>query len=83
MDLIQCYSSTISSSSEDECLTEKEFRSVYLITYGQADLENFPTRQVARVVVQSFSTGTAQLFSGFVRVKSIAKAENIVIWLLN
>ena len=62
MDLLQCYNSNSSSSSEDECLTEREFRSVYLVTYSQADVAKFSTREVfARAIVESFSTGTAKV----------------------
>ena len=62
MDLLQSYNSNSSSSPEDECLTEKEFRSVYLVTYSQADVAKFPTREVfARAIVESFSTGTAEV----------------------
>lgn len=62
IDLLQCYNSNSSSSSEDECLTEREFRSVYLVTYSQADVPRFPTCQVfARAIVESFSTGTAKV----------------------
>lgn len=62
MDLLQCYNSSSSSSPEDECLTEREFRSVYLVTYSQADMTKFPTREVfARAMVESFSTGTAKV----------------------
>ena len=62
MDLLQAYNSNSSSCSEDECLTEKEFRSVYLITYSQADLVKFPTREeLARVTEESFSTGAANV----------------------
>ena len=62
MDSLQCYNSNSSSSSEDECLTEREFRSVYLVTYSQADVAKFPTRKVfARAIVESFSTGTAKV----------------------
>ena len=62
MDLLQCYNSSSSSSPEDDCLTEREFRSVYLVTYSQADMAKFPTREVfARALVESFSTGTAKV----------------------
>ena len=62
MDLLQCYNSNSSSSPEDESLTEREFRSVYLVTYSQADVAKFPTREVfARAIVESFSTGTAKV----------------------
>ena len=62
MDLLQCYESNNTSSSEEECLTERQFRSVYLVTYSQADMAKFPTREVfARAIVESFSTGTAKV----------------------
>ena len=62
MELIQSYKSDSSTSSNDEGLTERQFRSVYLVTYSQADLTRFPTRQeFAHVVVQSFSIGTAHV----------------------
>lgn len=62
MDLLQSYNINSSSSPEDECLTEREFRSVYLVTYSQADMAKFPTREVfARAIVESFSTGTAEV----------------------
>ena len=63
-DLLQCYNSNSSSSPEDECLTEREFRSVYLVTYSQADVAKFPTCEVfVRAIVESFSTGTQKSFS--------------------
>ena len=64
MQLLQCYSSYSSSSSspEDECLSEKEFRSVYLVTYGLCGTAKFPTCLVfARAMVESFSTSTAKV----------------------
>ena len=39
--LPECYNSNSSISPEDECLTEKEFRSVYLVTYSQADMAKY------------------------------------------
>ena len=46
----------------EECLTEKEFQSVYLVTYSQADISKYPAREVfARAMVQSFSTSTAKV----------------------
>jgi len=42
MDLLQSYNSNSFSSPEDECLTEREFRIVYLVTYSQADVAKFP-----------------------------------------
>ena len=64
MQLLQCYSSYSSSSSspEDECLSEKEFRSVYLVTYSLCGMAKFPTCLVfARAMVESFSTSTAKV----------------------
>ncbi|XP_068676750.1 uncharacterized protein [Montipora foliosa] len=62
MDLLQCYESNNTSSSEEECLTERQSRSVYLVTYSQADMAKFPTCEVfARAIVESFSTGTAKV----------------------
>lgn len=62
MDLPQDYSSNSSSSPEDECLTEREFRSVYLVTYSQSDVAKFPTREVfMRAIMESFSTGTGEV----------------------
>ena len=64
MDLLQCYNNDSSSSLEDECLTEREFRSVYLVTYSQSDVAKFPAhKDFALAIVQSFSTGTAKASS--------------------
>ena len=63
MDLLRCYNSSSSSSSEDECLTEREFQSVYLVAYSQAAVVKFPTCEVfACAIVESFLTGTAKVF---------------------
>ena len=62
MDAIQAYNSASSDSSENETFTENQFRSIYLITYSQADLARFPTREeFAHAVVKSFSTGKANV----------------------
>ena len=62
MDLLQCYNSNSSGFPEDECLTKREFRSVYLVTHSQADVAKFPTCEVfACAIVESFSTGTAKV----------------------
>ena len=48
MELLQGYVSSSSNSSSEsdsgESLTDKHIRSVYLITYSQADLLKFPKR---------------------------------------
>ena len=41
-----CYNSSSSRSPEDECLTKREFQSVYLVTHSQADITKFQTRKV-------------------------------------
>ena len=62
MDLLQDYSSNSSSSPKDECLTGREFQSVYLVIYSQSDVAKFQTREVfVHAIVESFSTGTAEI----------------------
>jgi len=60
--LLQSYNSNSSSSPKYKCLTEREFRSVYLVTYSRADVEKIPTREVFTcAIVESFSVGTAEV----------------------
>lgn len=66
MELLRDYESDNSESEQpQECVQTESLnvnavRSVYLVTYSQADLEKFPTRsEFASAVVNSFSTGTA------------------------
>ena len=66
MELLQCYISDDSSSSDESCaspsLSENNIRSVYLITYSQADLVKFPSRRdFANAMVHSFSNGAANV----------------------
>ena len=61
MDLLKSYSSDCSYSDStqmtSELLSEGEVRSVYLVTYSQADIEKFPSsRDFATVVLEAFST---------------------------
>ena len=66
MELLQSYNNDDSTSSGDSDdgnnLTEKNIRSVYLITYSQADLTKFPSREdFAAAVVKSFENGTGNV----------------------
>lgn len=64
MELIQSYNDSTSSGDSDcdKSLTEKNIRSVYLITYSQADLSKFSSREhFAAAVVKSFKSGTANV----------------------
>ena len=66
MELLQAYNSDDSTSSGDsDCdksLTKNDIRSVYLITYSQADLLKFPSRNdFAEAVVRSFASVTANI----------------------
>lgn len=61
MDLIKCYSSDDFSSDtsheHDEHVLPRQTRTVYLVTYSQADITKFPTRNdFANAVVQSFTS---------------------------
>ena len=57
------------------------FQSVHLVTYSQADMSKYPSREVfARAMVQSFSTSRQKSFSGCAVGKSIEKVETIIIW---
>ena len=73
MELLQGYVSSSSNSSSEsdsgESLTDKHIRSVYLITYSQADLLKFPKREdFAGAVVQSFiSAGKANVLQVVLR----------------
>ena len=68
MEQLQCYASD-KSSSESSCelentktLDNSDVRSVYLVTYSQADLERAPTRKYfAEIVVESFTQGNAKV----------------------
>lgn len=66
MDLLKSYSSDCSDSDStqtaSETLSEGEVRSVYLVTYSQADIEKFSSRRdFATVVSDAFSTTKAQV----------------------
>ncbi|KAJ7394800.1 hypothetical protein OS493_000634 [Desmophyllum pertusum] len=65
MELLKDYasdSSSDNSETETKAVGEKEVRSVYLVTYSQADIEKFSFRRdFATAVVQSFSTGRARV----------------------
>lgn len=68
MDLLNTYNSDESSSEGSESQSEEnrmgtnDVRSVYLITYSQADTQKFSTRQAfASAVVESFSQGKAKV----------------------
>lgn len=57
MDLINCYSSDTDSSDLNEHVLPRQTRTVYLVTYSQADLTKFPTRNdFANAVVESFTS---------------------------
>ena len=83
MHLLHCYNSNNSSSSEDECLTKREFRSVYLVTYSQADVAKFHTREVFARTSSPFRLARQKSFSECAVGKSIEKAESIIIWQSN
>ena len=62
MDLLKSYESNESSSEEpgkslsEDSLLRSDLRSVYLVTYSQADITKFPTREnFASAVVYAFS----------------------------
>ena len=66
MELIRSYNSDETSSEDcgsfQEALGEKEVRSVYSITYSQANLDLFPTRaEFASAVVESFAKCNAKI----------------------
>ena len=68
MDLLKSYCSDESSSESsensivDESLQRNELRSVYLVTYSQANIEKFASRHdFAHAVVQAFSRGSAKV----------------------
>lgn len=66
MDLLSTYGSNESSSEDSELLREplgkKDVRSVYLLTYSQANLDLFPSREeFALAVIRSFSNGNAKI----------------------
>ena len=66
MELLRSYDSDERSSEDcrsfQEALGEKEVRSVYLITYSQANLDLFPTREeFASAVVKSFAKCNANI----------------------
>ena len=64
MELLQNYASEESFTEErsQENLSPRKVRSVYLITYSQADLEKFPTRQLfAETVSELFQSGTVKV----------------------
>ena len=66
MELLRSYDSEDTSSEDCESFQEalggKEVRSVYLITYSQANLDLFPTREeFASAVVKSFAKCNAKI----------------------
>ena len=66
MDLLRTYDSEESSSESSESLCgvlgEKEVRSVYLLTYSQANLDLFPSREeFALAVIESFTKCNAKI----------------------
>ena len=60
MDLIQNYASeeSFTEVSNDCELKHRQLRSVYLVTYSQADLEKFPSRAIFAQTVANFFTST-------------------------
>jgi len=60
MDLIQNYASeeSFTEVSNDCELKPRQLRSVYLVTYSQADLEKFPSRAIFAETVANFFTST-------------------------
>ena len=66
MDLLRSYDSDEKSSDESESvresLCEKDVRAVYLLTYSQANLDLFPSREdFVLAVVRSFSNGRSKI----------------------
>lgn len=67
MEFLQAYNSDSDSNEtlnkpETETLKRNQVRSVYLVTYSQADKEEFPTRQVfAQILQYSFEHAGAQV----------------------
>ena len=85
MELLRSYDSEDPSSEDCESFQEalggKEVRSVYLITYSQANLDLFPTREeFASAVVKSFANAMRKLYSGVVAVKTTKNPENTTIY---
>jgi len=86
MELLRSYNSDETSSEDcgsiQEALDVKEVRSIYLITYSQANLALFPTREeFASAVVKSFAKCNANILSGVAAVKTTKNPENITIYL--
>ena len=86
MELLQSYNSDETSSEDcgsfQEALGEKEVRSVYLITYSQASLDLFPTREeFASAVVNHSPNAMRTFYSGVAAVKATKNPENATIYL--
>ena len=86
MELLQSYDSDETSSEDcgsfQEALGEKEVRSVYLITYSQANLGLFPTREeFASAVVNHLPNAMRTFYSGVAAVKATKNPENSTIYL--
>jgi len=61
-----------------EPLGEKEDKAVCMLTYSDANLDLFPSREdFALAVIRSLSNGTEKFFSGPVVVRNIKIPESI------
>ena len=71
MEYIQFYSSDDNASNDsDKELYQRPVRSVYLVTYSQADMTKFPTRKsFGNDVAKYFHT--TKVYTGYVPLRSI------------
>lgn len=83
MEFILNYNSDESSSDSDNTkqLSSRQLRSVYLITYSQADLTKFPSRETfANAVIQKFASNPGiDVVNWFVVGRNIKGKGNIII----
>ena len=89
MDLLKSYESDESSSEEpgkslsEDSLLRSHLHSVYLVTYSQADITKFPTREnFTSAVVYAFffnCKAKGELFSGVAVGRNIRTVVNIII----
>ena len=67
--------------SEDSGVAPLATRSVYLVTYSQANLEKFPSRNdFAKAIIASFTQGSAQVLQWCCSVENHSDGEKIITW---
>ena len=83
MEYIQFYSSDDNASNDsDKELYQRPVRSVYLVTYSQADMTKFPTRKsFANELVKYFQTTKVSFLHWVCSTEEPERNDSISIWL--